>query len=80
MYQNYGSFYWLISSGSFFFLLTQAEKRAFSKLKFRISAEVRKKNRNFKTCKPVNICYNTSACYSTDIKRNLAYYILEFLS
>ena len=60
MSQNCGSFYWFISSGSFFFLLTQAEKRAFSQLKALISAEVRKKrtskkNCNFETCKPA-IC------------------------
>ena len=63
MSQNCGSFYLLISSGSFF-LLTQAEKKAFSQLKALISAAARKKknrlnrtskkSRNFETRKPAN--------------------------
>ena len=39
MSQNCGSFYWFFSSGSFFFLPTPAEKRAFSQLHAVISAE-----------------------------------------
>ena len=41
MSQTNGLFYWFVSSGSFF-LLTQAEKRAFNQLKAVISAYVSK--------------------------------------
>ena len=47
MSQNSGSFYCFFLSGSFF-LLTQAEKRAFSQLKAVISASVSKKKEPLK--------------------------------
>ena len=51
MSQNCGSFYWFITSSSFFFLLTQVEKRALSLIKAVISAKIRKKNHLKRTSK-----------------------------